>query len=172
MKTSRRIFDSVTMRTLGKRLRKVRGDRTLAEFSEKISVGRTTWSNYEAGRRLPSHEVLEVLRKVEGVPPDRILPSPALVREMIPTETNNWWSYTPALWLFARVKGIKKFDSEAAELQWWAERIQPLAQEFESRNFEIADKRDLEFHVAAIEVCSNLSERTEPELLAFVDPAQ
>lgn len=172
MKTSRRIFDSETMRTIGERLREVRGARTLAEFSEKIGVGRTTWSNYEAGRRLPSHEILEVLRQIEGVPPDRILPSAALVRETVPTTSNDWWSYIPALWLFARMKGIKKFESEEEEIRWWAERIQPLAEEFATRAFELAHKRDLDLDAAAFEVCSYLSKRSEAELLAFADPAK
>ena len=157
------------MRAIGERLREVRGTRTLAEFSARIGVGRATWSNYEAGRRLPSHEVLELLRQVEHVPPDRILPSAVLVHATVPTASNDWWSFIPALWLFARMKGVKEFANEAEELKWWAERIQPLAEEFANRTFELAGKRDLDLDAAAIEVCGYLAERSQAELLAFAD---
>lgn len=83
MKTSRRIFDSETMRAIGERLREVRGERTLAEFTKNLGLARTTWSNYEAGRRLPSHEVMQLLERVEDVPPDRILPSSKLSRTVL-----------------------------------------------------------------------------------------
>lgn len=157
------------MRAIGERLREVRGQRTLAEFSEKVGVGRTTWSNYEAGRRLPSYEVLELLRRQEGVTPDQILPTAALAHTIEPVTTNDWWSFIPALWLFARLRGSGRFASEEEEFAWWAERIQSLAEEFAGRAFELAEKRDLELPIAANEVCKLLSKRSLDELLAFAD---
>lgn len=170
MKTSRRIFDSETMKAIGERLREVRGDRTLAEFTQKLGIARTTWSNYEGGRRLPSHEVLESLRLVEGVSPDRILPSVALARLTGSGASPYVWSDNiPALWLFLRLRSVKTFDTEEDELRWWAERWHALVEEFGYRAHELAVTRDLWQSDAAIEVCKYLAERPAEELLKFVD---
>lgn len=157
------------MRSIGQRLREVRGTRTLAEFSEIVGVGRTTWSNYEAGRRLPSHEVMEALHRIEGVPPDRILPSAALSHETVPTGSTDWWSYIPVLWLFSRLKGVGPFATEVEELAWWAERIPALSGEFEARTFELAEALDLDLEEAALMVCRDFASRTQSELFEFAD---
>lgn len=112
---------------------------------------------------------MEMLRQVEGVPPDSILPSAALKRVTMPITTSDWWSFIPALWLFSRLKGVKHFESENAELKWWAERIQPLADGFALRAFDQGEKLDLELEDAAVQVCQQLAERTPDELLAFID---
>lgn len=39
--------------TFGMRMREVRGERTLEDFSKLIEIGRTTLMNYENGSRLP-----------------------------------------------------------------------------------------------------------------------
>lgn len=39
--------------TFGMRMRELRGERTLEEFSKLIEIGRTTLMNYESGTRLP-----------------------------------------------------------------------------------------------------------------------
>lgn len=169
MKTSRRIFDSETMQAIGSRMREIRGERTLAEFTEKLGLARTTWSNYEAGRRLPSHEVLELLRMVEGVPPDRILPSALLKRETAAQQVSDWFKNIAPLWLFARLKGRLDFDSEGEELKWWAERLWALCDELGHRAFELGEKRDIELEDAALQVCEYLSSRTTEELVALVE---
>lgn len=170
MKTSRRVFDSETMKAIGERLREVRGERTLAEFTQKLGIARTTWSNYEAGRRLPSHEVLELLKLVEGVSPDRILPTVALARRTASGNSPYVWSDNiPALWLFLRLRPVKKFESEEEELRWWAERWHDLVEEFGYRAHELAETRDLWQSDAAVEVCKYLAERSTEELLEFVD---
>ncbi|WP_054301499.1 helix-turn-helix domain-containing protein [Gemmobacter sp. LW-1] len=157
------------MRAIGERLREVRGERTLAEFTQRLGLARTTWSNYEAGRRLPSHEVMQLLERVEGVPPDRILPSAELTRTVLSRGSDDWWSYIPVLWLFSRLKGARPFASDSDELTWWAEHLPALADEFAHRTFELAEKRDLSLDDAAHQVCAYLQARTPDELFQFVD---
>ncbi|MFZ7089840.1 helix-turn-helix domain-containing protein [Primorskyibacter sp. 2E233] len=171
MKTSRRIFDSETMRGIGAKLREVRGDRTLAEFSKALGLARTTWSNYEAGRRLPSHEVLERLWAVEGIPADQILPSASLKRTVAPQGASGWFSYIPILWLFGHLRTSGRFASENEALLWWSQRVPSLADEFENRAFEMAALHDIDLEDAALLVCQDLEGRSEDELFEFLEGA-
>ncbi len=111
---------------------------------------------------------MEALWKVEGVPPDRILPTSELKHSTTGGRSDDWWSFIPILWLYSRLKNSDLFKTEGDELAWWAERIYSLSVEFQSRAFEIAEKKDLDLEQAALEVCKQLSERPPDELMAFV----
>lgn len=169
MKTSRRIFDSETMREIGAKLRAVRGDRTLSQFATSLGLARTTWSNYEAGRRLPSHEVLERLRIIEGISAEQILPVAQLQRSVRPHATDDWFSYIPVLWLFSNLNQKIGFTSESEALTWWAARVSGLVNEFESRAFDIAEARDVTLVEGALLVCDDLKNFSQDELLRFIE---
>uniref|UniRef100_A4WSA6 Transcriptional regulator, XRE family n=1 Tax=Cereibacter sphaeroides (strain ATCC 17025 / ATH 2.4.3) TaxID=349102 RepID=A4WSA6_CERS5 len=169
MKTSRRIFDSETMLLIGDRLRQVRGQRTLEEFADKLGLARSTWSNYEAGRRLPSHEVLDLLWKVEGVPPDSILPGAKLARTVRTNQTDEWPHYIPVFWLFQRLHSrTSKELGEEESLKWWAEAFTFVAAETGNRLGQIAEQQDLYMEDAALSLCQELSTRSDDELMDFV----
>jgi hypothetical protein len=121
---------------------------------------------------LPSHEVLSLIARIEGVPVDSILPNAPLARVVMPQDSNDWWSFIPALWLFSRLHGMDGFESESDRLKWWAARLPSLASEFEARAFGLATMRDLAPEDAAVQVCEGFSERTIAELKAFVDAAK
>lgn len=59
--------------TLGKRIRMVRGDRTIARFVEGYGICPNTLMNYEADRRKPDAAFLTKLCKTEGVEPNWLL---------------------------------------------------------------------------------------------------
>lgn len=67
---SRRVFSGEALRAIGSRIRDLRRGRTQAEFAELIGISRGSLSNYEAGRRLPSGDVLDRLEAVTGYSKD------------------------------------------------------------------------------------------------------
>lgn len=61
------------MIAVGERIRMARGHRTQAEFADMIGVSRSSLSNYEAGRQLPSGDVLERIAASVNMTPEWIL---------------------------------------------------------------------------------------------------
>lgn len=59
--------------TLGKRIRMIRGDRTIANFVEGYGICPNTLMNYEADRRKPDAAFLIKLCETEGVEPNWVL---------------------------------------------------------------------------------------------------
>lgn len=59
--------------TLGKRIRMIRGDRTIASFVEGYGICSNTLMNYEADRRKPDAAFLVKLCEREGVEPNWLL---------------------------------------------------------------------------------------------------
>lgn len=59
--------------TLGKRIRMIRGDRTIANFVEGYGICPNTLMNYEADRRKPDAAFLARLCETEGVEPNWLL---------------------------------------------------------------------------------------------------
>lgn len=59
--------------TLGKRIRMIRGDRTIANFVEGYGICPNTLMNYEADRRKPDAAFLARLCEIEGVEPNWLL---------------------------------------------------------------------------------------------------
>lgn len=59
--------------TLGKRIRMVRGDRTIANFVESYGICPNTLMNYESDRRKPDAAFLAKLCELEGVEPNWLL---------------------------------------------------------------------------------------------------
>lgn len=59
--------------TLGKRIRMIRGDRTIASFVEGYGICPNTLMNYEADRRKPDAAFLVRLCEMEGVEPNWLL---------------------------------------------------------------------------------------------------
>lgn len=169
MKTSRRIFDSETMRSIGERLREIRGDKTLAEFSELIGVSRTTWSNYEAGRRLPSHELVGRLKDKFNIDIKFLIESSVLSRRIEPADrVGYWWSYMPSLWIYNKMKGKIGISSESKELAWWAFKLADLEDEFATRIHALLVDKDIEVEDAAIIVCEQLDLMSFDALANFI----
>lgn len=56
--------------TLGKRIRMVRGDRTIANFVESYGICPNTLMNYESDRRKPDASFLAKLCELESVEPN------------------------------------------------------------------------------------------------------
>ncbi|WP_020678157.1 helix-turn-helix domain-containing protein [Geopsychrobacter electrodiphilus] len=59
--------------TLGKKIRSIRGDRTIASFVEGYGICPNTLMNYEAERRKPDAAFLTRLCELEGVEPNWLL---------------------------------------------------------------------------------------------------
>jgi len=59
--------------TLGKKIRSIRGDRTIANFVEDYGICPNTLMNYEAERRKPDAAFLTKLCELEGVEPNWLL---------------------------------------------------------------------------------------------------
>lgn len=59
--------------TLGKRIRMIRGDRTIASFVENYEICPNTLMNYEADRRKPDAAFLTRFCELEGVEPNWLL---------------------------------------------------------------------------------------------------
>lgn len=62
--------------TLGKRIRMIRGDRTIGSFVENYGICANTLMNYEADRRKPDAAFLTRLCELEGVEPNWLLGFP------------------------------------------------------------------------------------------------
>lgn len=70
---SRKSFDKDTLKEIGTRIRKIRGDLNQSEFAVLIGVGRPSVANYETGRRLPNRAILEKIAKIGDTTPDELL---------------------------------------------------------------------------------------------------
>ena len=157
------------MLSIGQRLRQVRGSRTLEEFADQLGLAGSTWSNYEAGRRLPSHEVLDLLWTVEGVPPDSILPGMPLTRTVVTRQRDDWTDFIPVLWLFERLHARTAGElGQEESLEWWAQSLTFIAAEMSYRAGKIAIQRDLYMKEAALALCEELASRTDDELVSFI----
>ena len=54
-------------KTIGEKLRELRGDRTLQEVSDATGIGVTALSNYESGYRIPRDGVKFILANYYGI---------------------------------------------------------------------------------------------------------
>lgn len=64
----RRFLDNMAMVSFGLQFMELRGERTQEEMAALVGVSRAAWSNYEAGRRLPSADIMKRVAEVSGVP--------------------------------------------------------------------------------------------------------
>lgn len=156
------------MGLIGSRLRDLRGDRTLAEFADTVGVSRSAWSNYEAGRRLPSHEMIKRVATRVGVSPDSILPGGELTRSVTPTPSDNWPANIPALWLYNRLLPAMDNLGERQRLLWWAANLPSLVDDLADKIHDYAVVRDIDTIEAAFAVRDDLRERSEKELFKYV----
>lgn len=94
--SSRRVFDKETMEAIGAAIREARGDRSQAEFAGLLGVTRSTLSNYEAGRRLPNADTVELISQISGASVAGILASKdneewgALFRDLGNRDRQRW----------------------------------------------------------------------------------
>ncbi|MGC4409272.1 XRE family transcriptional regulator [Rhizobium rosettiformans] len=156
------------MSQIGQRLRELRGGKTLAEFADQMDVSRSAWSNYEAGRRLPSHETIKRIAQRLGISPDSLLPGTELKRTIVPTESHNWTASIPALWLYNRLGPLMVGLSEQNRLLWWAANFPSLTEDLENKIHDYSTVRNINTIDAAYAVCEDLEKRTDRELLAYV----
>ena len=57
---------------IGKRLRTLRGEKTIAAVAEEIGIGLSAMLNYEAGIRIPNDETKVKLSRYYGVSVDEL----------------------------------------------------------------------------------------------------
>lgn len=67
-KAKRRFLDTDAALAFGQRLGDLRGEKTQDEIASLVGVSRSAWTNYEAGRRLPSAKTIKLFASVVGVP--------------------------------------------------------------------------------------------------------
>ncbi|PZU17279.1 MAG: hypothetical protein DI589_26130 [Shinella sp.] len=156
------------MAQIGQRLRELRGRDTLADFADKMEVSRSAWSNYEAGRRLPSHETIKRIAERLGISPDSLLPGTELKRTIVPTSSHNWTASIPALWLYNRLSPIMVGLSEKDRLFWWAANFPSLTEDLESKIHDYTVVRNINTIDAAYAVCEDFEDRSDRELLSYV----
>lgn len=73
---------------IGNRLRKLRGDKTIAEVSEATGIGESALRNYESGFRIPRDYVKLVLARYYGVSVDELF-FPQELHEMSSSEAES-----------------------------------------------------------------------------------
>ncbi|WP_296639956.1 helix-turn-helix transcriptional regulator [Roseinatronobacter sp.] len=60
-------------KTLGKRIKLLRGTLSQEEFAKKVGISRASLANYETGRTIPSKEVIEKIEEISGRIPPAVL---------------------------------------------------------------------------------------------------
>ena len=69
----RRSTSDVNLRSIGQRIRQLRGDSTQEDFAKELGISQAQLSKYELGQSAPPLGLLTKLRKVRGKTVDWIL---------------------------------------------------------------------------------------------------
>ncbi len=174
MKRSRGVFDNETLRDIGERLRRARGEATQEDFASKIGVGRTVLANYEAGRRLPARETLRKVSDLTGLSVNYLLtgfeaerdPLDIRVKYLPTLELKE--GYAVSLFIFDKLRDKFSDRSEALRLMLWGGLLPNLAEHFQEVIGDNVVSKDIEYVEAVEEIIAELRQANSEDVLELV----
>lgn len=172
-RSSRGVFDKEALRDIGERIRLARGSATQEEFAKKIKVGRTVLANYEAGRRLPDSDTLEVIAEEGGVSVNHLLTGmeatidPFQIRT-VEADTLYKFGYAAALFVFDRLRESFKEKTETDRLLIWAEVITKLAAHFDDVIGDNVNINDSDYISELNSLINELRESERADILELI----